>query len=121
MSRHAKTGLEPASSLYQSDILPLNYIFCFEDRSSLLHVPLERRTDLETVYSAWKADILAFELTAHDKTQDLHSILSLNAEEDTSISKGLNLHYGCSRHRFIDSLLVNYVYRCLTLQYCVLK
>lgn len=28
---------------------------------------MERRTDLETVYSAWKADILAFELTAHLK------------------------------------------------------
>lgn len=94
----------------------------FAVQFDLLLVPhLERRTDLETVYSAWKADILAFELTAHDKTQDLHSILSLNAEEDTSISKGLNLHYGCSRHRFIDSLLVNYVYRYLTLQYCVLK
>lgn len=53
------------------DTLVLNLQFNFK----LLLVPyLERRTDLETVYSAWKADILAFELTAHNKTQDLHSL-----------------------------------------------
>ena len=47
----------------------------FAVQFQLLLVPyLERRTDLETVYSAWKADILAFELTAHNKTQDLHSL-----------------------------------------------
>ena len=40
----------------------------------LLYEPMERRADPETAYSAWKADILAFELTAHNKTQDLHSL-----------------------------------------------
>lgn len=50
----------------------------------------------------------------HQKEQDIRFALLFNVyntEEDASISKGLNLQYGSSVHRFIYSLLVNYVYR----------
>ena len=71
---------------------------------------MERRADPETAYPAWKAGILAFELTAQVKTQSLHFSLMSETQKEDGAFRRVRTYNTAAQDRFIDSSLVNYVY-----------
>ncbi len=63
------TGIEPASSAWKAEVLPMNYTreeHCLKQRICSIAQPFEKPGEIEPASSAWKAEVLPMNYTREE-------------------------------------------------------